>query len=29
LVYANLSAVVGGLNQSGKPGWLPMLREAT
>src|SRR5258705_6264472 len=23
LVCANLSAVVGGLNQSGKPGWLP------
>ena len=29
LVCANLFAVVGGLNQSGRPGWLPLLREAT
>src|SRR5439155_15446720 len=28
LVCANLSAVVGGLNQLWKPGWLPLLREA-
>jgi hypothetical protein len=29
LVCANLLPVVGGLNQLGKPAWLPELREAT